>query len=161
MPGSLPEKPYRFLYPLRVVLITSRHGRKENVMAAAWCFPVSMSPPLFGVAVSRKRLSHELISGGRAFGINTVDTGMKAQALAAGRASGRERDKFAGLGIAKEYGKLGIPLIKGSPASIECRLVQEIELGDHVLFVGEAVNVVERKKSRGLYHAGGDDFVEV
>ncbi len=155
------EKPYRLLYPLRVVLVTSKYGEKENVMAAAWCFPISMEPQLFGVSISRKRFSHELISKGRAFAINLVDAKMKEKALAAGRTSGRERDKFAELCIAKEYGKLGIPLARDSPASIECRLVQEIELGDHVLFVGEAVNIIERRKAKGLYHAGGDEFVEV
>lgn len=155
------EKPYRALYPLRVVLITSKSGARENVMAAAWCFPISMEPPLFGVSVSRKRFSHELISKGRAFAINLVDAKMKEKAVAAGRSSGKDHDKFAELGIAKEYGKLGLPLAKESPASIECKLVKEIELGDHVLFVGEAVNVVERRKAKGLYHAGGDDFVEI
>jgi flavin reductase (DIM6/NTAB) family NADH-FMN oxidoreductase RutF len=155
------EKPHRALYPLRVVLITSKSGARENVMAAAWCFPISMEPPLFGVSVSRKRFSHELISKGRAFAINLVDAKMKEKALAAGRSSGKDRDKFAELGIAREYGKLGLPLVKESPASIECKVVKEIELGDHVLFVGEAVNVVERRKAKGLYHAGGDDFVEV
>ncbi len=155
------EKPYRALYPLRVVLITSKSGAKENVMAAAWCFPISMEPPLFGVSISRKRFSHGLISNGRAFAINLVDAKMKEKAIAAGRSSGKERDKFAEFSIAREYGKLGLPLLKDSPASIECKLVNEIELGDHVLFVGEAVNIVERRKAKGLYHAGGDDFVEV
>ncbi len=155
------EKPYRALYPLRVVLITSKSGAKENVMAAAWCFPISMEPPLFGVSVSRKRFTYELVSKGRAFAINLVDAKMKEKAVAAGRSSGKDRDKFAELGIAREYGKLGMPLVKESPASIECKLVNEIELGDHVLFVGEAVNVVERRKAKGIYHAGGDDFVEI
>jgi flavin reductase (DIM6/NTAB) family NADH-FMN oxidoreductase RutF len=163
-PGTRPEageKPYRLLYPLRVVLITSKYGEKENVMAAAWCFPLSMEPPLFGVSVSRKRFTHGLVSKGRAFAINLVDAGMKAQAVAAGRCSGRERDKFAEIPLAREYGRLGIPLLKDSPASIECRLVREIEVGDHVLFVGEAVGITRRRTAKGLYHAGGDEFTEV
>ncbi|MEW5996747.1 MAG: flavin reductase family protein [Candidatus Micrarchaeota archaeon] len=155
------EKLYRILYPMRVVLITSKYGEKENVMTVAWCFPLSMDPPLFGVSISRKRYSHELISKGKAFGINLADGKMKGDVLGAGRTSGKERDKFAELCIGKEYGKLGIPLLKDSPASIECRLVKEMDLGDHVLFVGEAVNVVKRREGKGLYHEGGDEFVEV
>ena len=155
------EKLYRILYPMRVVLVTSKYGEKENVMTAAWCFPLSMDPPLFGVSVSRKRLSHELISGGKGFGINLADGKMEKEALGAGRSSGREKDKFAEIGIEKEYGELGIPLMKGSPVSIECKLVQEIETGDHVLFVGEAVNVIKRREAKGLYHEGGDKFIEI
>lgn len=155
------EKIYRLLYPMRVVLITSKYKEKENVMAAAWCFPLSMDPPLFGVSVSRKRYSHELISKGKAFAINLIGKEMEKDALGAGSESGRDRDKFAELGIAKEYGKLGIPLLKDAYASIECRLVKEMDLGDHVLFVGEAVNVTKRSERKGLYHAGEDRFIEV
>lgn len=152
---------YRLLYPMRVVLITSKYGKKENVMTAAWCFPISMDPPLFGVSVSRKRFSHELISKGKAFGINLVDRQLAEAAMDAGSTSGKETDKFSELGIEKEYGKLEIPLLKASPVSIECKLTKEIELGDHVLFVGEAVNVIKRREAKGLYHKGGEDFVEL
>jgi flavin reductase (DIM6/NTAB) family NADH-FMN oxidoreductase RutF len=155
------EKPHRALYPMRVVLITSRCGERENVMAAAWCFPISMEPPLFGVSISRKRFTYGLVSKGGAFAINLVDGKLKEKAIAAGSTSGKDRDKFAELSMAREYGKLGMPLLKESPASIECKVVKEIELGDHVLFVGEAVNVVERRKAKGLYHVGGDDFLEI
>lgn len=155
------EKLYRLLYPMRVVLITSKYGEKENLMAAAWCFPISMDPPLFGVSVSRKRYSHELISKGKAFGINIIGKDMEKEALLAGGTSGKGKDKFAEFCIGKEYGKLGIPLLKDAPASIECKLVKEIELGDHVLFVGEAVNVVKRRESKGLYHMGEDKFIEI
>ncbi|HNT61146.1 MAG TPA: flavin reductase family protein, partial [Candidatus Bilamarchaeaceae archaeon] len=118
------EKPYQVLYPMRVVLITSKSGGKENVMAAAWCFPLSAEPPLFGVSVAKKRFSYGLIREGKAFGINIVGKEMEKGALGAGRGSGRGKDKFTELGMGKEYGKLGIPLLKDSQASIECRLVQ-------------------------------------
>ena len=146
---------------MRVVLITSKHGARENVMTAAWCFPISMDPPLFGVSVSKKRFSYSLISKGKAFGINLIDASMKSHAIQAGRTSGAEKDKFTEFGIEKEYGKLGIPLIARSYASIECKVAKEIELGDHVVFVGEAVNIVERREGKGLYHKGGDEFFEI
>lgn len=155
------EKLYRLLYPMRVVLVTSRHGKKENVMTAAWCFPISMDPPLFGVSISRKRFSHELISKGKSFAINLADKSLAAAAMDAGSVSGKEKDKFSEFGIEKEYGKLGIPLLKASPVSIECNLIKEIELGDHVLFVGEVVNIVKRREAKGLYHKGGDEFLEI
>jgi len=120
------EKPYQVLYPMRVVLITSKSGGKENVMAAAWCFPLSAEPPLFGVSVAKKRFSYGLIREGKAFGINIVGKEMEKGALGAGRGSGRGKDKFTELGMGKEYGKLGIPLLKDSQASIECRLVPGI-----------------------------------
>ncbi len=154
------EKLYRFLYPMKAVLVTSK-GEKENIMTAAWCFPLSNQPPMFGVSVAKKRYSYETIREGKAFGINLADKGMEAMLVGAGRNSGRDMDKFAEFGIGKEYGKLGIPLVKESPASIECKLVQEMETGDHVLFVGEAVNVVKRREAKCLYQKQGLEFIEV
>jgi len=159
------QKPYHLLYPMRVVLVTSKHDKRENVMTAAWCFPLSMDPPLFGVSISKKRFSYSLISKEKSFAINLADGSMRDFVIGAGRTSGKdmgkEKDKFVEFGIEKEYGKLGIPLVKKSPSSIECKVVEEIELGDHVVFVGEAVNIIYRREGKGLYHKGGDEFFEI
>ena len=154
------EKLYLLLYPMKAVLVTSKGG-KENIMTAAWCFPLSNQPPMFGVSVAKNRHSYETIREGKAFGINLADKGMEGMLVGAGRNSGRDMDKFAEFGMEKEYGKLGVPLVKQSPASIECRLVKEIETGDHVLFVGEAVNVIRRKEAKSLYQKQGLEFIEV
>ena len=42
-----------------------------------------------------------------------------------------------------------------------CELVDEIPMGDHVLFVGKAINTVRRFEAKGLYHLGGDEFTPV
>jgi len=152
------EKLYYLLYPMRVCLITSSYGGKDNIMAASWVYPLSFDPPMFGVSVSKKRFSYSLIKRGKAFGINLASPEMREAVLVCGRKSGEQIDKFKEAKLAKEKGKI-VPLIKESPASIECELVKEIETGDHVLFVGKAANVVKRKEeSKGLYHAGGDNF---
>jgi flavin reductase (DIM6/NTAB) family NADH-FMN oxidoreductase RutF len=153
------EKIYRMLQPARVCLITSRHGGKDNVMAASWVFPLSMDPPLFGVSVSEKRFSHSLIRGGKAFGINLPDAKMEKEVVLCGTESGRDTDKFAKAGLVKEGG-LHVPLIKQCPVSIECELVDEIRSGDHVLFVGKAVKTVKRFEAKGLYQSEGG-FVSI
>ncbi|MGB9719688.1 MAG: flavin reductase family protein [Candidatus Anstonellales archaeon] len=151
------EKLYYLLYPMRVCLITSSYGGKDNIMTAAWVYPLSFDPPMFGISVSKKRFSYGLIKKAKAFGINLVSPEMKEAALVCGRKSGQEIDKFKEAKLTKEKGNF-VPLIKESPASIECKLVKEIETGDHITLVGKVVNVVKRKESKGLYHAGGDNF---
>lgn len=155
------EKLYHLLYPMRVVLITSAHNSRESIMAAAWCFPVSAEPPVFGVCISKKRFSHELIRNSRQFAINIPGTGLNNAVLLCGRTSGKDTDKFALANLTREKGQLAAPLIKECLASIECRLVNEFEIGDHILFAGHVVNVVKRKEGRGLYHAGDDEFKEI
>lgn len=156
------EKLYRLLYPMRIVLVTSRAGGKDNIMAAAWCFPLSADPPLFGVSLGGSRYSYGLIKKGKCFGINLVSADMKDAALLCGTRSGRDTDKFSESGLVKEEGeKIDCPLVGGSPASIECRLADVVKTGDHYIMVGEAVNVKKRGGGKGLYHKGGSEWVEV
>lgn len=160
------EKLYRLLYPVRIVLITSRGKdssgeEKDNAMAAAWCFPLSGDPPLFGVSVAGSRLTHSLIGEGKCFGINLVSPKMKEDTLFCGTHTGKDSDKFSKIELEKvEAEKIDCPMIGDSPVGIECRLVDTFETGDHFLFVGEAVNVVRRGKEKGVYQAG-DEWIEV
>lgn len=154
------EKFYYFLYPMRVCLVTSSYGKKDNIMSATWVYPLSFDPPMFGISVSKKRFSYNLIKKGKAFGINLTSPEMKEAVLVCGRKSGEKIDKFKEAKLTKEKGKK-VVLIKESPASIECELVKEIQTGDHIMFVGKVINVIERRKSKWLYHAGGDSFAIV
>ena len=145
------ERIYRMLQPMRVCLITSRHKGKDNVIAASWVFPLSMDPPLFGVSISPKRFSHGIIEKGKAFGINLPGPELTAAVLVCGRKTGKDADKFAEAGLTKEEGEK-VPLIRECSASIECEVVDSFETGDHIVFVGKAINVVKRFESKGLYH---------
>jgi flavin reductase (DIM6/NTAB) family NADH-FMN oxidoreductase RutF len=153
------ERIYRMLYPMRACLITSRHEGKDNVMSATWVFPVSMDPPLFGVSLSPKRHSFGMVRNGKAFGINIPSSEMEAAVRLCGSKSGRDCDKFAEAKLTKEEG-IRVPLIAECPSSIECELVDSLEMGDHTVFVGKAVKTVRRKEGKGIYQSA-DGFVPV
>jgi len=146
------EKHYRLLYPARVSLITSRHDGKDNIMSASWVFPLSSDPPMFGIAIAPKRHSFSVIRDGKAFAINIPVPGMEEAIRTCGTGTGKDTDRFADAGLTREEGKK-VPLIKECAASIECELVEQIKIGDHVIFVGKAINIVKRKESKGLYQS--------
>jgi len=151
------EKLYRMLYPMRIVLITARHKEKDNIMPAAWCYPMSADPPLFGVAIAKKRFTYGLIHGSKAYGINLASPDMKDGVKICGSTSGSGADKFRLAGWKRENGSKTV-LIADAPASIECEVIDEYEAGDHVIFVGKAIKVVKRREAKGLYHKGGEEF---
>ena len=145
------EKLYRLLYPMNVVLVSSSAGDKDNVMTAAWCFPLSAEPPLFGVSISRKRFTHGLIERSGEFVINISDSGMIEAVKICGENSGKDTDKFALAKLTKEGSeKVAAPSIADCMASIECKVTDSLETGDHVVFVGEAVNVKKRKSGKKI-----------
>jgi flavin reductase (DIM6/NTAB) family NADH-FMN oxidoreductase RutF len=154
------DKMYRLLYPMRACLITSRHREDDNVMTASWVFPLSMEPPMFGVSVSEESFSCDVIRKGKGFGINLPHPALQDATVICGRDSGRDTDKFEKANLTKENG-VRVPLIKECPVSIECELVQEIKTGDHVLFVGKAIDVRKRFEAKGLYQVKGLEFMEL
>lgn len=145
------DKPYRLIYPMRVVLISSSHAGKDNVMTAAWCFPLSASPAMFGLSLSRKRFTHSLVEKSKEFVINIPGPELLDAVRICGENSGRKADKFELAKITKERSeKIRAPAISECQASIECMVRSSLETGDHVLFIGEAVNFKIRKNGDAI-----------
>ena len=155
------EKLYRLLYPMKVVLISAEYEGKESIMPAAWCFPLSADPPMFGVSLAKKRFTYSLVKGSEKFAINVPTPEMKEGVVLCGTKSGRDTDKFSETGWTREKGKLGIPLVGECSASIECVLEREIETGDHFVMIGKVENVIKRKEAKGIYQVAGTEFTEL
>jgi flavin reductase (DIM6/NTAB) family NADH-FMN oxidoreductase RutF len=72
--------------------------------------------------------------------VNVVDEKLMEAVRVCGQKSGREVDKFKLAKLTPEKGvNVKVPCIKESPVSIECKVVKEIEIGDHVWFIGEVL----------------------
>jgi len=133
-------KVVRVLHPCVTTLVTcSGHG-VDNVLAIAWAMPVSADPPMVAVSISPRRYSYGLIEETGEFVVNVVSTDMLDAVWKCGTTSGCRVDKFSLTGLEKTPSEVvKPPRIKGALASLECRVVDRIETGDHVLFVGKIV----------------------
>jgi len=129
-------------YPAVAAVVTARVREKANAMAAAWHSPLSFEPPLYGVAISPKRFTHDLLLEAGEFGVNFLPFD-KAEIIAAvGGSTGREVDKFQAFKIAEEKsGLTSAPILAEAYAAYECKLVSHHIFGDHTWFVGEIVMV--------------------
>jgi flavin reductase (DIM6/NTAB) family NADH-FMN oxidoreductase RutF len=109
------------------VLVTSAHGNRRNVMAAAWSMPVEFTPPRIAVVIDKKTYTRELLAASGAFGICIPGAALADLTYAVGSHSGRTLDKFATFGIAAQPGSvLGMPwLAEGCAGWLECRLIPE------------------------------------
>lgn len=162
----------RLLHPKLVVLVTCINPLKDtvNIMTLAWTTPISRNPPLLLLGVAPERYSHELIAGPKEFVVNIPTMEILRETLFCGRRTGREHDKFKETGLTPLPAKtIRPPIIKECVAHLECRLHQQISMGDHTLFVGKVLtayvnrgvfpnNKFDLKKVKLIYHAGGDDF---
>jgi len=132
-----------FNYPMNPCLISSldRDGR-PNIMPAAWNSPFSHTPPLYGVAISPKRYSHESVSQLGEFVVNFVSFDYVKDMDFCGRVSGRDVLKFEKSRFTPVQGQVvKPPLIAESYASLECRTIDRRVYGDHTWFIGRIAAV--------------------
>ena len=152
------RRPSTLFLPKPVALIGSARlldGRVEdNLMTAAWVNAACMDPPMLSVAVHRSRYTHTLIEEGGEFTVNLPGEELLAAVEACGSFSGREGDKFARAGLAREAAaRVSAPLVAECPVNVECVVRRELALGSHTLFVGEVLAVhVDGSVSDGAGH---------
>ncbi len=131
-------------YPAVAAVVTVKHGDRMNAMACAWHAPLSFEPPLYGILLTPRRFSYELILQAGAFGVNFLPFEKADLIAAVGRNSGRELDKFTVFSIALEaFPDARVPILKDAYAAYECRLLEHRPYGDHELFVGEMITIYE------------------
>ena len=109
------------------VLVTSAHGGRRNLMAAAWSMPVEFTPPRIAVVIDKSTFTRELAQASGAFGLCLPGLALADLTYSVGQHSGREGDKFERYGVEAITGPvLGVPLIEhGCAAWLECRLIPE------------------------------------
>ena len=144
-------------YPRQVIIVTSRHKGKDNMMTLSWHSPASFNPELYAIFVGKQRYSYELIKKSKCFCVNFISKDDEDIAVFAGRNSGRDTDKFEKI-EKQECEKIDCPKLKNAMAYIECELIDEFKAGDHAIFLGKVVNKKEIKKGNRLFQVVGNNF---
>ena len=142
-----------------VGLITSDGPFGPNVMACEWTHHISYKPGLIAVSLGHTKATVENIRTSKEFGINLCASDQSVLASVAGGYTGAKYNKMNAL---KELGvefykakRITSLMIKGAVLNIECRLYKEITLGDHIMFVGEVIEISADENIRPLlYHNG-------
>ncbi len=120
-------KAYLLLNHGPTVLVSSAHGSRRNVMAAAWNMALDFDPPKVAVVIDKATLTRELVAASGEFVLNVPARQQAAMTLAVGTQSGRAVDKF-GKEVGADgtaAGTVGAPLIEGCLAWLECRVIPE------------------------------------
>lgn len=145
--------------PLQTILVTCRHKGKDNIITMDWHTPLSFNPMIYAISVGKTRYSLELIKNSKVFVVNFMSKKFEKEILFCGRNSGRNCDKFAQTGLTKEESeKIDCPRIREALGFLECKVLQLIEVGDHVLFIAEVINSGLKKHGKRLFHLHEDQF---
>ena len=86
------------------------------------------------ICVDNKANVIEHFRSAKEFGINILEV---TQQSLSNRFAGRGHDRFEGVDW--RLGELGVPLIDGAIAHMECAVTNVLEVGDHFVFFGKVL----------------------
>ena len=151
-----------FCAPLPAALVTcGTEDGKRNVLTAAWTGIVNTRPPMAYVSIRPERHSYGIIKETGEFVINLTTSKMAKEVDLCGMKSGAKLDKFAKCRFETVKGEnVSCPIILASPAAVECKVRDVIDLGSHSMFIADIVGVsvddryIDSKGKINLQQAG-------
>ncbi|MCK9563776.1 MAG: flavin reductase [Bacteroidales bacterium] len=133
-----------------VTVVTTRGTEGNDVGLTANSFnSVSLDPPMVLWSLGKSSLSLAHFKAASHFAVHILSQSQEALSATFAR---RGSDKFAGLDISRGPG--GIPLLDECATRFTCRTAYQYEGGDHIIFVGEVVELCHSSRSPLLFHAG-------
>ena len=152
------SKVYTLLEPGPVVMVTTIHGDKPNIMTMSWHTMMEFEPPLVGCVMSQNDYSFESLRTGKECVINIPTEEIARPMVGCGNTSGRNMDKFKKFGLTPVASTLiRPPMIEECYANLECKLIDTKLVPTYNFFILEVVKAhidTSIKFPRTLHHCG-------
>ena len=139
-----------------VYIIGVKYESRINWMTAAWVNQVSSRPPMISVAVGKSHYTSELIPKAKSFSVNILSPVQRELARKCGFTSGRKQDKLREEELT--YQATGAPILNNCTGYLDCELSHQIEVGDHILFIGTVIKANNKNQSVLIYRSS--DFFD-
>ena len=142
---------YKLGYGLYVVC--SRKGNKLNGQIANTVFQITSEPPTIAVSINKNNLTHEFIKESKVFVASVLSQDTPLSFIGHfGFNSGRDIDKFEGINY--KTGETQAPVVtENTIAYLEARVIQEVDVGTHTIFVSELIGADVIKEGEPMTYA--------
>ncbi len=128
------------------VVATQYKGERRGLTATAVC-SLSAEPPRLLVCVNQESSTGEMIRRSGAFSVNLLASEHeRLSQVFSGAVSGAPKFSLGKWDVLCT----GAPVLRGSVASFDCELAQEIDADTHSIFVGNVVDIAIGKSGRPL-----------
>ncbi len=147
------QKEYRsalasFATGVTIVTTTGADGVAHGLTVNSFT-SVSLDPPLVLWCLGNKSDSYDLFSKTDHYAINVLGAGETDFAM---RFAGKGDQRLASIEFATL--KTAAPVLSQAIATFDCKVVQRIEAGDHLILIGETQAFVSRPDSGMTYFRG-------
>jgi flavin reductase (DIM6/NTAB) family NADH-FMN oxidoreductase RutF len=137
----------RFATGIAVATVTGTDGKPYGLTVNSFT-SVSCCPPLVLICVDYRCNILPHFRSSSHYAVNVLSENQRSVSV---RFARRELDRFNG--VEWRRGKLGVPVLVGCLALMECSVSQVIEAGDHAIFIGEVEHTEFCEGKPLLYYA--------
>lgn len=131
-----------------VTVISTRTDEGDHGMTANAFMSVSLDPPLITISLDHKcRLRGKIRDSGR-YAVSVLTETMAGLAL---HFAGRPDPAYAAPFEPCD----GLPVVRGAGCIFLAEVAQEVEAGDHTLFIGRVTRIARDPEARPLLFAAG------
>ncbi|MEJ2801810.1 flavin reductase family protein [Comamonadaceae bacterium PP-2] len=153
----------RYLEPGPIVLVSSHHEGRDNIMTMGWHMVMEFTPSLVGCVIAPSAHSHRAIRESGECVINIPTVALVDKVVGIGNTSGADIDKFEHFKLTPEPSRVvRAPRIAESHASLECR-VHDAGLAERYgFFILEVVRACAAKAPQNpetLHYQGDGRFM--
>lgn len=146
--------------PEKVVLVIAydnKNNRASGMVAGNSTF-CSSDPYMIAVALWKEGYTHNLIHEKKEFVVAVPNKKLKKTIEIFGNLHGDVVDKFKKAKLLTEKADLvKAPLLSEATINYECKLVKEVETGDHITFIGKIVAAHVNEDKKILLNMGKKD----
>ena len=150
--------------PRQTVLISCRGPAKimgveediNDIIPLDWHSPASQEPKAYLILVSKKAPALERIRSSRSFVVNFMPYDLAEKIIACGKEFKKDEFKQVGLTEAKSEKLIDCPRIEEAIAWLECEVNNEVDVGDHVLFIGNVLHQELTREAKRPFHIDGE-----
>ena len=132
-----------------VTVVTTRTAATDYGTTASSVASLSLTPPMMLVCLNKESATGQAVLRSGVYAVNVLSQG---QAHLARTFAAKGGDKFGGVGY--WHGQLGVPLLAGALAHIECRVTEQVSGGTHTVFLGEVRYAAAEEGNPLAYYRG-------
>jgi flavin reductase (DIM6/NTAB) family NADH-FMN oxidoreductase RutF len=157
------SKVYQLLEPGPVVLLTTAHNGRSNVMTMSWHMMVEFEPPLVACVVSNADYSFAALRATKQCVVAIPERKLARTVVSVGNCSGRDVDKFERFGLTPVPAKrVAAPLVAECFANLECKVANTRLVNHYNLFILEVLKAwtnPAQTNPKTIHHHGYGRFV--
>jgi flavin reductase (DIM6/NTAB) family NADH-FMN oxidoreductase RutF len=128
------------MIPYGIYVMTAKGG--DGALAAAtvnWVTQTAFNPPLLAIGVKTDSSIYGMVKDTKGFALNMLGKGQQGLAFGFFKPSEVDGNKISGEPFTPG-GETGAPILENAQASVECKVVEIVEQGDHHIVVGEVIS---------------------